>query len=173
MEKFAEIIANVEMELTELRRINNQLKNELIETKEINKLLKQENDLLKERCYAPNNAEISIKEAFDCFDVKDDTSHVKLRAYKSLLRNGFLYDYDSETPISIIFLKIKSVSNLRKIRNMGISACALTIIVFEHFGLKFDLFADQYVYRSTVLQITREISEYRNRIVFRDNHTPV
>lgn len=165
MDKFEEIIAHIKEELAELAKINTQLKDE--------------NEMLRERLGMPtqrNNVELSLEEAFNYFEVADDTVNVKMRAYNTLMRGGYGRK-------SIMQFEGISAYELLAIRNMGFNSLAIIILMMEYFGVSIeipDIDCDTSMpYYQTlrsihkhqhiaIMRLKNAIQEYRDRIKFKD-----
>lgn len=154
MRNFNEIIKNIETELHELKTHN--------------ELLMEENALLRKQLELPtrrNSDYPTIEEAFELFYIKEDTQGLKLRAYNVLTRFGnsrFIGEYNGKT-----------IYDIFKLRNSGVTTCAIIVIILEHFGVIIEFpncdkpsSSKKTEKEKDILKIKEKIKEYRNKIVF-------
>lgn len=147
MERFKQIIANIEAELGELREINNSLT--------------EENDWLRQQLGLPShNNERSLEDFFNKFYIKDDSGRLKTRAYNSVRSNfKVLSDFEGKT-----------IFDLLKLRNIGISSCAIIIIALQHYGvyIKIPDWEAEDESNKKILQLKEALKEYETRVIFKE-----
>lgn len=166
MKNFDEIIANIQKELLELKEINLSLREE-------NTSLRKQLGMLASN----DNDELSLEDAFDHFEVKNDTGNMKKRAYNTLMRAG----YGSYGRKDIMQFEGMSAYELLAIRNMGNNLLAIIIVMLEHFGVSIeipdtDCDTNMSYYRrlreirnhnvTAMIRLKKLIDEYRDRITF-------
>lgn len=121
MERFDEIVANIQKELRELQTIN--------------QLLEEENASLREKLGmtgkpVSNYDDLPLLEAFEALvlsDTYDAYGRQKTRAYNSFARGGFR---------TIGQFKDTFITELADVRNAGITSCAIMLVILEHFGVE-------------------------------------
>ena len=143
MDTYEEIITRIKNDLAELTKINNQLKVE-------NEMLRKKLDIPKQ----VNTAVLSLEDAFEHFEVSNDTGNMKMRTYTTLSRAGY-------RGISITQFERMNVYELFELRNMGVNSLAILIIVLEHFGVSIEIPA-------AINKLKKVVAEYRDRITFND-----
>ena len=154
MEKFNSIIANIEKELLELKKIN--------------EALREENSFLREQLAMPNkidnNEEISLEEVFNSFYLKDDSKGLREKTFHSLLQTG-------KFKVVSDFIG-KSIYDLIEIRNARYATWAITIIVIEHYGVRIEVpdleTISESKERNVIQKVIDAVIKYRERIEFKE-----
>ena len=153
MEKFNSIIANIEKELLELRKIN--------------ETLRKENSFLRGKLAMSNkiedNDEISLAEVFDSFYLQDDSRGLREKTLHSLLQTG-------EFKIVGDF-KGKSIYDFMKTSNARYAMWAVTIVAIEHYGVHIEVpdleSISEAKERKVIQKVNDAVTKYRQRIEFK------
>lgn len=148
MKNFDEIIANIQKELLELKEINNSLREENA-------------SLRKQIGISARNDDLSLENVFNNFSLKNDASGLKTATRSSLCRAGCrnLGDFRNE---SIIYL----VKDL----HISPSRCAILIVLLEHYNIPIKLPNLESIVgcceSRKIKMIYEKLPEYRERIKF-------
>ena len=151
MKDFDEIIANIQKELLEL--------------KEINHSLREENVSLKKQLGMSTSNDtdhLLIVDVFNDFCLIDDHNGTKTALKHGLTRSGYNVIGD---------FRNKTITDLIKIRSTGSSRCAVLIILLEHYGINIELpdleiFSETDEYK-TIRKLYEELPKYRDKVVFK------
>lgn len=153
MEKFSSIVANIERELHELKKIN--------------EALREENFFLREQLAMTNkiddNDKISLGEVFNSFYLKDDSRGLREKTFHSVLQTG-------EFKVVGDF-RGKSIYDLIQIRNARYAMWAITLIVIEHYGVHIEVPNLETILepkeRKLIQKVNDAVTKYRERIEFK------
>lgn len=151
MNDFDKIIANIQKELLEL--------------KEINHSLREENVSLKKQLGMSTSNDtdhLLILDVFNDFCLIDDHNGTKTALKNGLVRSGYKVIGD---------FRNKTITDLIKIRSTGSSRCAVLIILLEHYGINIELpdleiFSETDEYK-TIQKLYEELPKYRDKVVFK------
>lgn len=149
MKNFDEIIANIQKELLEL--------------KEINLSLQEENASLREQLGMPasnDNDELSLNEAFGAFYLPDsypDGVRKKTRAYNVFARAGYK---------TIGQFKGINLNDLVSTRNCGVCSGAIMVVLLEHFGVRVTQLNPEQGCTANSKKVLKEIPKVKDSIVF-------
>lgn len=151
MKKFDKIIVNIQKELLEL--------------KEINQSLREENASLRGQLglsVINDNDDLSLEKVFNEISLTDDFNGKKTNTFSCCLRSGFHKIGD---------FRDKSIYDLIKIHGVGANACAILIILLEHYDIHIEIpdleSINDYNTGKTIKKIYEELPNFRERIVFK------
>lgn len=146
MSNFNRILKNIEMELAELKKINEELIRE-------NQLLRKQLGMHEKVI----SDEISIVEAFNHFSITPPVHRgLHARALMVLKRSGYK---------TVNELEGKTIYDLLSIRNAGIETCAIIVIVLEHYGVQISVETKKSMH-TKLFKIKEAIVKYKAKIVF-------
>ena len=159
--RFEESICNIQIELTELKRINKQLEEENI-------LLRKELEALKKE----SNTDVLLETMFNSFSIKDDKASVlKKRIYTKLAQEGFQRK-------SIKMFEGSNVLRFLQIPGLSYSSVAILVIVLKHYDITialpkpntyYTIYGCMYKFTNSKLKsLERKIDEYKDKIVFNE-----
>ncbi len=151
MKKFDKIIVNIQKELLEL--------------KEINQSLREENASLRGQLglsVTNDNDDLSLEKVFNEISLTDDSNGKKTNTFSCCFRSGFHKIGD---------FRDKSIYDLIKIHGVGANACAILIILLEHYDIHIEIpdleSINDYNTGKTIKKIYEELPNFRERIVFK------
>lgn len=146
MSNFNRILENIEMELAELKKINEEL---IKENQLLRKQLGKHEKVISD--------EISIVEAFNHFSITPPVANgLHKRALLFLKRSGYK---------TVNELEGKTIYDLLSIKNLGIETCAIIVIVLEHYGVQISVEPKNSMH-TKLLKIKEAIVKYKAKIIF-------